>query len=303
MKIFIIVVALSLFTSFESNSQNITYSAASIKQGEAMYINGTKLVEIGKYKEADSLLTLALCSYKNENIYYNRGISRLYNVYTSGFCSDMNIAANKYFDAGARLLFNTLCCSRVDSIYYDKKYLITDLTNYKYLEEIQYVKESGNIFGTIHQRNKKNPVESIDYGCEKNIVSMRTLTTDIIASYQMIDSTRNYFKANTNASIEKVNLYVALKEEIKSYFDIKYKGLKELNGVDKISIYYELRVSDTGKIIDGKYIGIFPEISIYGYEQELAKDIKDIVKRYPKLKPAKYRGENVNSIAYDLIEF
>jgi hypothetical protein len=303
MKILVLVAALSALTWFESNSQNITFSAASNKRGEKMYLNGTKLVEIGKYKEADSLLTLALCSYKNENIYYNRGISRLYNADTSGFCGDMNTAANKYFDAGARQLFNTLCCTKVDSIYYDKKYLITDHSNYKYLEEIQHVKESGDIYGTIHQRNKKLPVETIDYGCEKNIVSMRTLTTDIIAVYQMMDSTKFYFKADNDARTERVNQYVAMKDEIASYFEIKYKSLKDINSADKITIYYELRVSDKGEIIDGKYIGIFPEISINGYEQEIAKDVKDILKRYPKVKPAKYRGENVNFRAYDFIEF
>jgi len=303
MKKLLLVLALSVLLSFESNSQNITYSPANIKQGEEMYLKGTRLVEIGKFKEADSLLTLAMCSYKNENIYYNRGISRLYNADTSGFCSDMDIAANKYFDSGARQLFNMECCYKVDTVFYDKKYLNTDRSNYKYLEEIQYVKKSGDTIGTIHQRNKKLPVETIDFGCEKNLVGMRLLTTDIIATYQMISSTKYYFKTTIKPRIEKAKEYKVMKKEIESYFGKKYESLKALNSVEKISVYFELRVTAMGEIIGGKCIGIFPEISIYSFEREIEKDIQDVLKRYPKLKPAKYMGENVNSITYDLIEF
>jgi len=289
--------------AFNSKSQSIFFSLSSAKQGEELYLNGNKLAEIGKFKEADSMFTLALCTYKNENIYYNRGISRLYRNDTSGFCDDMNMAANKYFDADARLLFNTLCCSKVDTIYLDKKYLITNSLNYKYLEEIQYIRNSGERIGTIHERGRKTPLQTVDYGCEQNLLSMKTVTTDIIASYLLVDSIQVFFKSTYTPIILKTNQYQEIKKKAASLFALKYKNLKEQNQADQIKVFFEITISDLGNIIEGKYLAIFPEIAINGYEKELKNDIQDILQHYPKFKPAKFKGESVNFKTFDVIVF
>jgi hypothetical protein len=302
MRILTFVVALSMLTAFQSKGQQLSFSIKESKQGEDLYLQGTKLVEIGKFNEADSVLTLALCTYKNEDVYYNRAISRLYRTDTTGFCEDMSIASNKYYDPGARQLFNKLCCYKVDSIFYDKKYLVTNSSNYKYLEEIQCIKKDGDKIGTIHERDRKMPLQSLEFGCE-NLLGMRTLTTDIIACYKLTDSTRNYFRTTDVPVMEKVTQLKELKEKLRSYFTVKYKALKDQSNLGHISIYYEFTVTNKGEIIDGKYGGISPLVSITGYETELEKDVQDALRKYPKLKPAKFRGENVNFMAYDYIDF
>lgn len=294
--------ALSMLIAFQSKGQQLSFSIMESKQGEDLYLQGTKLVEIGKFDEADSLLTLALCTYKNEDVYYNRAISRLYRTDTTGFCEDMSIAANKYYDPGARQLYNQLCCYKVDTIYYDKKYAISNSANYKYLEEIQFIKKAGEKIGAIHERDRKMPVSSLEFGSEK-LLGMRTITTDIIACYKIDDSTRNYFRTTDVPVMEKVTQYKEVKENLRSYFAVKYKALKDQSSLDHISIYFEFIVTDKGDIIDGKYGGITPVVSIDGYEKELEKDVQDALRRYPKLKPAKFRGEKVNFLAYDYVDF
>jgi hypothetical protein len=302
MRILTFVVALSMLTAFQSKAQQISFSTKESKKGEDLYLQGTKLVEIGKYDEADSVLTLALRIYKNEDVYYNRAIARLFKTDTSGFCVDMSIAANKYYDPGARQLFNQLCCYKVDSFYYDKKYLVSNKANYKYLEEIQYIKDPYEKIGSIHERDRKMPIESLEYGSEK-LMGMRTITTDIIACYKLDDSTRYYFRTTDVPIMEKVAQLKELKEKLKSYYAVKYKDLKDQNHLDHISLYFEFTVTSKGEIINGKYGGISPLVSIKGLEKELEKDVQDALSRYPKMRPAKFRGENVNFLAYDYVDF
>jgi len=68
------------------------------QHGKSLFESGSELIRKGDYKEAESLLTEALCSYKNENVFYNRAAARLFLTDTVGFCEDMYIAAYKYFD-------------------------------------------------------------------------------------------------------------------------------------------------------------------------------------------------------------
>jgi len=299
----VIILTLVVLAVFVSKGQQYSFSLNKEGPGEEFYLNGTRLVELGKFKEADSLLSLALCTYKNEDVYYNRAISRLYIYDTTGSCEDLNIAANKYFDNDARRLFNTHCCYKVDTNYYDRKYGKALATNYRYLEEIQYLKTSGDIIGVIHEPNAKYPALCLDYGCSDDILGMRELTTDVVAAYKIIDSTKNFLSAPVRPLIEKISQYKELKEKVQAYYAIKYKALKELNSIERISVYYQIRISDKGEIIDGKFMSVFPVVSIAGYEQDLENDIQDLINRYPKLKPARFMGENVCFISYDVIDF
>ncbi len=298
-----IIFALVVLAVLISNGQQFNYSLNNESQGEEFYLNGTRLVELGNYREADSLLTLALCTFKNEDVYFNRAISRLYNYDTAGSCEDLNIAANKYFDTDASRLFNTHCCYKVDSIYYDRKFVKTSAANFRYLEEVQYLKTSGDITGVVHERNAKNPALCLDLGCSDDILGMRELTTDVIAVYLLIDSTKYFLNTPVPPIIERINQYKELKEKAGLYYAVKYKALKELNRLENIAIFYQIRISDKGEVIDGEFLNVFPKVPVTGFEKDLENDIQDVIRRYPKVKPARFMGSNVGFISYDAIDF
>jgi hypothetical protein len=101
---------------------------------------GSESMSLGNYHSADSLYTLALCRVKNENIYFNRAISKLMLTDTIGFCSDIDIAANRYFDQQSKKLFDNLCCESVDTSYYNKQMIKSNNQDYRYYEIIKQLK-------------------------------------------------------------------------------------------------------------------------------------------------------------------
>lgn len=75
---------------------------------------GTKLLEEGNYKKADSLFSISLRRDDNRECFYNRGVAKLYLKDTISFCNDMYVAG-KLGDYGARNLFLENCL-KTDSI-------------------------------------------------------------------------------------------------------------------------------------------------------------------------------------------
>lgn len=294
---------LILFITVSMIVKSQVFSIVNQGKGKEYYQDGTRMLEMGRYEEADSLLTLAMNSYRNENVYYNRGISKLLRKDTSGFCLDMMIAADQYYDIGARRLFNSNCCLRVDTIYYDTRFLPADSSSYKYLEEIQFIRNQKEVKGTIHERNRKEAVAAFSFGKNNRFISFEQKITDIIAIYTIIDSTKYYVHTTSKPEVEKVTAWDNIKEDAKTYFQIKYKKLKEENNVETIIFYFNMKISKTGEIIEVKYLDVYPAISVAEYKNEIEKDIQDIIKHYPRLKPAKFKSEKVNSIASDSIEF
>jgi len=187
------------------------------KHGEELYILGTKYIELGEYKRADSILSLALCTYKNENVYYNRGISKLFIQDTIGFCSDMNIAANKYLDMGAEKYFNNFCCKRVDTFYYDKNMKASSKHLSRFYEVYKELKYENERMGKFHDVKAKNIIPSFDYGCNQNIISLIAKPTDIIGMYEYIDSIKFYYFSEKTPEIKNQIKYEDIKKEFPYY--------------------------------------------------------------------------------------
>lgn len=123
-KIFIIVFLVSI--------TNLT----SAQKYEKLYNKGIKYFKQEKYKEADSLISLAITKwpkdYKNRNMYFDRGVTRLYLTDTSGFCSDMKSAADLY-DLDAKSNYKKFCLKYSDEAnkYYNQGLDEFALKNYK----------------------------------------------------------------------------------------------------------------------------------------------------------------------------
>lgn len=298
--LFLLSFCIAIFCNL--NGQNVLFGVDS--NGEELYTSGSKLIEIGDYKGADSLLTLALCSFKNENVYFNRAISRLLQYDTLGFCADMNIAANKYFDKQAEINFIQFCCTQVDTIFYDKKLNVISNSNYRYYEIIKILKYEKIKIGTFHDIKHDGILGSTDYGCDGNLLGLRTKSSDMIAMYEEREGNKRYYSKTTKkVSVKNITKYKDILEKARMFLNSKYGSIKADNNLEKVKIYFNIFVSANGDIDKVEYIGIYPELYIEEIQTELEEDLLDIVKHYPKFTPAKFLKENVNYVGYDFIEY
>ncbi len=273
------------------------------KKGLQLFENGTVLLENGNFLGADSLLSLAMCSFKNENVYYNRGISRLLQSDTLGFCEDIGIAANKYFDTESASLYNKLCCSYVDTIYYDRKFKQTSEKNYRYYEIIRKSRYNKTTTGVVHDIKSEKVKFNIDYGCVNNLIDISYKTTDIIAVYEIKDLEKYYRYCPKPVTVYNSDKYRNLISKAKKFLQIKYGDLKTENNIEELTVVFEITVASSGDILGVKYVGIFPEIQIGEIEEELELDLMKIVNNYPKVTPASFKKEKVNFIILDLIKY
>jgi len=275
------------------------------RHGEELYQSGTRCIELGDYKRADSLLSQALCTYKNGNVYYNRGVSKLFLRDTTGFCSDMGVAANKYLDPGAQNYFNRYCCKRVDTTWYDKKMNPSTKPSARYYEVYKELKYENERMCEIHDIEARNIIPSLDYGCNQDLLSINTKTSDIIGLYKYVDGVKFYYYTEQRQSLSFNNQkkYDVLKKRMTMFLSGKYKELKEKNKVNTITIGYSINLSQNGDVLSAEYIGSFPEINFGNREKEFKEDIEHNARYYPKASPAEFMGKNVDSIVYDAVTF
>jgi hypothetical protein len=272
--------------------------------GIALFSVGSELIKQGYYKQADSILTLAMCSYKNENVYFNRAMARLMQTDTAGFCDDVEIAANKYFDKQSEGMYNSLCCKKVDTIYYDKKRTVSDKTNYRFYEVIKYPKNDSIIIGCFHDIKSKKQVINFDYGCENKMLGLNFLTTDIIAAYIIMNEIKYYYDSTNNPLIFNTTAYDNFKESAKIQLAAKYSKLKTENKKDSLTIYFMIYLDESGKVVKVMLEGFYPEISYDSDDyKSLEKDVLNLVKEYPKIVPAKFFNVKVRFMEYDFFEF
>lgn len=267
------------------------------------FTKGSNLIESGDYIGADSLLTIALCSYKNENVYFNRALSRLLQNDTLGYCQDLNIAANKYFDPQAENYYNKICCKQVDTIFYDKSRIKSTKSNYRYYEVIKYPQFDTLVNGTFNDIKSSNPRINVDFGCDQSLIGLYSSTTNIIASYQIEDGVKYYSISTTAVSIFNSTAYDELKNRAKNFLSSKYQNIKSENKVDNLKVFFLVYFNELGNVVKVKYAGFYPEVILNSNKFELEKDLLSIAYNYPKVKPAKFFKENVSYIAYDFVEF
>ncbi len=272
-------------------------------EGLDYFIKGSELLNLGDYEGADSLLSLALCSYKNENVYFNRALAKLLQSDTIGYCHDLSVAANKYFDKQADTLFNNLCCDMVDTIYYDKKRVISDRSNYRYYEIIRKPKHDSLIYGSFHDIKAKELVMSNDYGCDANLLGLKASTSDMIAGYVIEDSVKYYYKSTKLISTFNISAYKNMKIRASIALSSKYSKVKTDNEKASLLVYFKVYFDSEGEVVKVHLEGIFPELNYEVDMIELEKDLLQIANNYPKIYPAKFFNENVCFVTYDYVEF
>lgn len=279
-------------------------------QGMAYYKEGTGLIENGEYCKAEIVLTEALNTLKDENVYMKRGIARLYQEDTSGFCYDMNMAANKYFNLQASLLYNDVCCKRVDTLYFDKYMQPAKADDFRYFEEIKVPVYDDKTIGILHDIKVKKAKFDTEYGRNQSNLGKNYLpptvnnsgTVDIVAVYETKDSLKSYLVCSNPPSVKNLTKYNFVKNKLKKKVKYQFHNLKIDKNLD-LTIYYELNVGTTGDVSHVWVIGTYPEVDYRLFENELNEVLTLFVGQYPEIKPATFNGKTVNFTALDSVTF
>ncbi len=172
--------------------------------------------------------------------------------------------------------------------------------NYRFLEVLKVLKYEDLELGEIHDIKSSLSHSRFDQSVD---LSANKEKSDIVAAYELVDETRYYYIVSKPVSIYRIDYYDELKNKANDYFKKKYLFLKMLSDEQKLRIYYNIYFNEVGNIDSIDLVTIFPEMDISDYEDDIHTDLSIIVRNYPKVKPAKYRGEPVGSIATDVITF
>ncbi|HLO60398.1 MAG TPA: hypothetical protein VK179_16725 [Bacteroidales bacterium] len=273
------------------------------KEGSELFETGTNQIRAGNFKIADSLLTMALCTFKDENVYFNRAAARLYEKDTLGACEDLNVAANRYYDVEATQLFHKHCCKNVDTIFYDRKFNKTDSYDYRYLEVIRTDKYTNNITGIYHAKGYRGERFTTDYGCDNSLVNLSARTTDIIGAYVMVDTMKVFTWATFPANCQRETEYVNMRQRGEAVLRAKYQNIKTGYNLEALSIVFEIIVSEKGNLLKAEYIGTWPEVELGENKANIENDLVSILSYYPKLVPAVFKGKKVKYKSYEFITF
>ncbi len=270
------------------------------KEGMKYYDQGTLQLQNGSFICADSLLTLALCTYKNGDVYFNRALARISISDSIGYCEDLKISANRYFDKEAMKLYNTNCCNKVDTVFLDKK-MNPIKEKSDYYEEIQYPKFCGQINGRIRKRGIDNEVVCADFSCERKLIGVNFKRTDLIGAYEMYDSIKYFYFIKNGPEHKHKSIYEKIKSKHLQYYKVKFDDLKQTYSIDKIEIVFSFYINKLGIPKGLKQVVTNPIISDEDLKN-IKVEIQDFILKLPEYKPAKLGKNSVNSIAYDYIE-
>jgi hypothetical protein len=282
---------------------NIHAQVLADKKGIKLYEEGTTQINLGNYRLADSLLSLSLETFTNKDVFFNRAVCRLLLLDTLGFCKDMDVLANTYLDNEASPLFNKLCCSNVDTVYYNKKLIPQFSGKYRYLEEIRHMKYHPRTIGVFHDLSVNKQQLDFDFSSEQGLTGSYLEDTDIIGVYEIIDSIKFYISRTSGVTIVNYTKYLEIKKRAKLLLQVKYGSLKSNNKIEELKIAFQLAIDKTGKIVDLILIGSNPVVDLASIKTELKKDLWDIVNNYPKITPGTFLGEKVNCLVNDAMIF
>ena len=70
-----------------------------------------------------------------------------------------------------------------------------------------------------------------------------------------------------------------------------------------MTLYYEIVVNKDGDVTKVNLTRVYPDIDLTAIEADLVDDIIKIVNNYPKLKPASFKGDEVNFVTIEKLEF
>jgi len=283
-----------------AQSQKTLYVAKS--KGRVLFDKGCDEFRMGNYTLADSFFTEASMDYDNRDVYFNRAVSRLYLKDTIGFCNDMNILTFYFVDDEASRLSDSICCTSVDTVYYDRKLNQASKEKFRYYEVIKKLKYEKLTLGLIHEQKSYFSSDYVHNPISLELLGYSTMPKDIAATYKILNGTKYYVLTRTPPRPFRFYDIEQIKEKSSTYFREKYQKLKETNKIDgALLIYFAITIDTDGSISFHEIEGTNHNISLESVRDELTRDLKDMVHQYPPAKPAKLFHKKVGFIAMDHI--
>ena len=174
MRRFVLLVILFITTTAFSLAQNNDFN------------EGTKYLNLGKYKVADSLFHSWVTKHPaDRNAWYNWAVTKFYLYDTVNFCKLLKKINSPYvIDKDAEKLYFEFCGS-ADTTYFTKKFEPANKSDFRFYQVKEYHKYDSLTWYKIHSKKVTGSVTSLT--AEGGIESA---PTDLYAVYQ-IDSNNN----------------------------------------------------------------------------------------------------------------
>jgi hypothetical protein len=198
-----------------------------------------------------------------------------------------------FADLEGTRLFNELCIKKIDTLFYDKKFLIVNSkAKYKYYEVILYQKYDSVITGEIHKIGHKMTKQI-------SLATLNVKNSDIYATYFIHNNIKYYnFVFSSTFNTDNLDALDKYEEDFKNYFCSKYDFSKIQNKDKWIGL--DIYINEKGKVIEGIIKENPFEIFDTETQSQIRSEIIESIKILPKLVPEKILDNNV-SIRYGLI--
>lgn len=273
-----LILILTLFYSLSIYSQN----------SSDLYNQGIIAFSKNQFVLADSLFTVSLKYRLSPDAFYNRAATKLVLRDTCNACKDLLFLKDNYMDKEGTKLLNEICFRKLDTIYYDKKFLpINKNEKYRYYEVTQYPKCDTIVKGEIHKYTHKSTTVQV------SALNLNIEKSDIYALYVMQSNTKYYISIYSSTfGIDNKEVLDKFKEFFKSYFSKKFDFSKLKHANKWISM--DLYIDDEGNLTNGKIVDNPFSVFDIELQNQIKTEIIESLKRIPKLIPEKLANINVH---------
>ena len=206
MKKLIIISFLVLLTNISFGQKYLKY-----------YKKGVELFKQERFKEADSLFSLAINKLNDKthnlgaNFFFDRGITRFYLLDTSGFCSDMKESATTYKDREAEKNYKQYCLKYHENAneFYKQGLHEFNIKNYKASDSLLTISiESYAFVDNIFLRGIANLYMQDTNSFCSDMLNLSYINAQANQNYQQICK-----PGKSNKLVQDEEFYVDLDEE------------------------------------------------------------------------------------------
>ena len=235
---------------------------------------------------ADSLFRKSISCQVTKDALYNYSQTRMYLKDTCAACISLKIIYSRFKDVDATKHYFAACNIYSDTTYYDKSFKkMNTAVGYKYYEVMQNFRYDLYPRGEIHKKGHR--------GTHRNyIFELKSDDVDVCGSYQIIDSIK-YYDFMFTSVFDEVNkeLIADYSDKIKRYMNAKYDFSKipENNRLFDVNVL----VDNKGKIAKCTMTSKCFEVLEQPVQDEIIKDVSELFKNMPNLKPEKFLEEPV----------
>ena len=291
-KIFIIAILASI--------SSLTSAQKYIK----LHNKGIEFFEQGKYTEADSLISLAIKKrpkdYRNPNMYFDRAIIKLYLQDTSGYCSNLKLAADyndqqalklykndcleydnttnslfieglKEFDLKNYKLADSLLTLSINSYEYNDNVLLRGIARLYMIDTIGFCSDMQKIY-RYDERAKQNFQQICEINEPMEISQLEDKTESGDDIYFVVEDMPTF----NNRSSDAFRIYI--QENLRYPVEAQRKGIQG-------RVFVQIDIDENGEVKNAKVVR--------GVDEILDNEALRVVRASPRWRPGLQRGQPI----------